>query len=173
MSLQGIIGTLLPFAGAIPGSIVTRKNIKGWYESLERPTWRPPNWAFGPVWTSLYAGMGYASYLIYQDGADLTALGLYASQLILNWAWTPIFFGSHNVKLAFYEIAALWLNVAACGIKFYTINKTAGLLFAPYLAWVSLASALTYSIWSKNGDKPEGKKEWKIDNSSLLPIKQL
>ena len=103
--------------------------------------------------------MGYASYLIYKGGADPTALGLYTSQLALNWAWTPIFFGSHNVKLAFYEIVALWFSVGACGLKFYSINKTAGLLFAPYLAWVSLASALTYNIWKKNGDKPEPKTE--------------
>ena len=155
MTLQGIIGTLLPFAGAIPGSIITRNNIKAWYEHLERPSWRPPNWAFGPVWTGLYAGMGYASSLIYQEGADPTALGLYASQLALNWAWTPIFFGMHNVKLAFFEISALWVNVAVCGLKFYSINKTAGLLFVPYLAWVTLATALTFNVWKKNGDKPE------------------
>ena len=155
MSLKGLVGTLLPFAGAIPGSIVTRNNIKGWYEHLDRPAWRPPNWAFGPVWTALYAGMGYASFLVYEAGADTTALSLYASQLALNWAWTPIFFGSHNLKLASLEIAALWVNVAACGLKFYSINKTAGLLFLPYLAWVSLASALTFTIWRKNGDNPD------------------
>ena len=90
-----------------------------------------------------------------EAGADTTALSLYASQLALNWAWTPIFFGSHNLKLASLEIAALWVNVAACGLKFYSINKTAGLLFLPYLAWVSLASALTFTIWRKNGDHPE------------------
>merc|ERR1712112_181317 len=108
--------------------------------------------AFGPVWTALYASTGYASSLIYQDGADPTALGLYASQLALNWAWTPIFFGSHNVKLAFYEIALLWANVAACGLSFYSVNRLAGLLFLPYQAWVSLAMGLTYVIWRDNGD---------------------
>jgi len=155
MTLQGIIGTLLPFAGAIPGSIITRKNIKGWYEHLDRPSWRPPNWAFGPVWTALYASTGYASSLIYQDGADSTALGLYTSQLALNWAWTPIFFGMHNLKLASFEISALWVNVAVCGLKFYSINKIAGLLFVPYFLWVSLATALTFTIWKKNGDNPK------------------
>ena len=58
--VQGLVGTLLPFVGAIPGSVITRRNIRGWYEHLDRPAWRPPNWAFGPVWTALYAGMGYA-----------------------------------------------------------------------------------------------------------------
>merc|ERR1712112_481641 len=92
--------------------------------------------AFGPVWTALYASTGYASSLIYQDGADSTALGLYTSQLALNWAWTPIFFGMHS-------------------LKFYSINKIAGLLFVPYFLWVSLATALTFTIWKKNGDNPK------------------
>jgi benzodiazapine receptor len=105
--------------------------LQGWYEHLKRPEWRPPNWAFGPVWTSLYAGMGYASYLVYRDGggfsgAAATPLALYASQLALNWAWTPVFFGQHNVKAAFYIICGLWVNIAACGLSFYSINKTAG-----------------------------------------------
>ena len=154
MTLQGLIGTLLPFAGAVPGSIITRNNMD-WYEHIKKPAWRPPKWAFGPVWTCLYAGMGYASHLVYQEGADTTALLLYGSQLVLNWAWTPLFFGLHNVKLATLEISALWLNVALCGLKFYSINKTAGLLFLPYLTWVSLATALSFNIWRNNGDRPE------------------
>merc|ERR1719154_238846 len=152
MSLPSLVGTLLPFVGAVPGSVITRKNQE-WYKSIQKPSWRPPSWAFGPVWTGLYAGMGYASVLVYEAGADRTALALYASQLALNWAWTPIFFGMHNLKLATLEIAALWVSVAACGARFYSINQTAGLLFAPYLAWVSLASALTVNIWKMNGDK--------------------
>ena len=155
MSLQGVVATLLPFVGAVPGSIITRNNIKGWYQHIKKPDWRPPNWAFGPVWTCLYAGMGYASHLVYQEGADTSALMLYGSQLVLNWAWTPLFFGLHHVKLATLEISALWLNVALCGLKFYSINKTAGLLFLPYLTWVSLATALSFNIWRNNGDRPE------------------
>lgn len=158
MSVKGLVATLLPFAGAIPGSIITRKNISSWYEHLDRPSWRPPKWAFGPVWTALYAGMGYASYLVYKEGGDSTALALYSTQLLLNWAWTPIFFGQHNLKLAFYEISALWVAVAACGIKFYSINTVAGFLFIPYQAWVSLATALTCSIWTRNGDMPKPNK---------------
>jgi len=164
IDLRAVGATLLPFAGSIPGSILTKNNIKGWYENLKRPDWRPPNWAFGPVWTCLYAGMGYASYLVYQDGGGMTGrartpLMLYASQLALNWAWTPVFFGAHNVKGAFYLICGMWANVAACGLSFYEVNQTAGLLMAPYLCWVSLATALTYNIWKNNGDRPEGKKE--------------
>ena len=159
MSLTGLVATLLPFAGAIPGSIITKRNIASWYENIKKPSWRPPKWAFGPVWTALYAGMGYASYLVYKEGGDTTALVLYSSQLLLNWLWTPIFFGQHNLKLASYEISALWVAVAACGLKFYTINKVAGLLFLPYQVWVTLATALTFNIWKENGDNPEPAKK--------------
>ena len=79
---------------------MTKQSIKGWYDKLDRPSWTPPNWAFGPVWTTLYTMMGYASYLIYRDsvGAERDcALMIYGSQLALNWLWTPIFFGYHKL----------------------------------------------------------------------------
>ena len=155
MSLQGLIGSiLLPFLGAMPVSLITRRNA-AWYEHITKPSWMPPKWSLAPVWTFLYAGMGYASHLVYQEGADTTALLLYISQLVLNWAWTPLFFELHNVKLASLEISVLWLNVAVCGLKFFSINTTAGLLVLPYLAWVSLATALTFTVWRNNGDRPE------------------
>ncbi len=78
--------------------------------------------------------MGYASYLVYRDGGGLMSgaakmpLALYASQLALNWAWTPLFFGKHDLRSSFYEICALWLNIAACGLSFYAVNRTAGCL---------------------------------------------
>lgn len=113
-----------------------------------------------------YGGMGYASYLVMRDGGDLVSLSLYSTQLVLNWAWTPIFFGSHNVKAAFYEICLLWIAVAATGVNFFHVNKVnidlkvlsscgrkesnslwekvAGLLFLPYQAWVTLATLLNF-----------------------------
>ena len=113
-----------------------------------------------------YGGMGYASYLVMRDGGDLVSLSLYSTQLALNWAWTPIFFGSHNVKAAFYEICLLWIAVAATGVNFFHVNKVnidlkvlsscgrkesnslwekvAGLLFLPYQAWVTLATLLNF-----------------------------
>ena len=112
-----------------------------------------------------YGGMGYASYLVMRDGGDLVSLSLYATQLVLNWAWT-LFFGSHNVKAAFYEICLLWIAVAATGVNFFHVNKVnidlkvlsscgrkesnslwekvAGLLFLPYQAWVTLATLLNF-----------------------------
>lgn len=153
--LAALGATLAPFLGATPGSIITRKNIGPWYQHIKKASLRPPNWAFGPVWTCLYGGMGYASYLVMRDGGDLVSLSLYSTQLVLNWAWTPIFFGSHNVKAAFYEICLLWIAVAATGVNFFHVNKVAGLLFLPYQAWVTLATLLNFSVWQMNGDKPE------------------
>ena len=158
MSLQGLIFTLLPFVGAVPGSILIRQNLD-WYEYIKKPSWMPPPWYYGPVWTCLFAVMGYASHLVYQEGADTTALLLYTSQLVLRWAWTPIFFSLHRVKLATLVFTILWLNVALCGLKFYSINKTAGLLFLPYLTWASLATALNFYVWRNNGDRPEPEPE--------------
>ena len=115
-SWEAVGAILLPYIGGFAGSFITRKNIKSWYENLDRPSWRPPNWLFGPVWTTLYGAMGYSSYLVYRGGGGALPLGLYASQLALNWAWTPLFFGCHNVKAAFYEVCLLWVNDTQLGL---------------------------------------------------------
>ncbi|CAG0884399.1 unnamed protein product [Darwinula stevensoni] len=161
-----VLPTLLPHAGGIAGALITRPQIDTWYASLKKPSWRPPNYYFGPVWTSLYTGMGYASYLAWRDGGGFEGdakipLMLYASQLTLNWAWTPIFFGAHKLGLAFGELALLTVNVGACTFAFWKINQHAGLLMLPYLAWVSFASFLAYRIWKDNAveDKKESKKK--------------
>ncbi|CAM4742915.1 unnamed protein product [Rotaria magnacalcarata] len=145
--------TLLPH---LAGGFITKNNIKSWYEKLDRPSWRPPNWAFGPVWTILYTMMGYASYLIYRDAIGENrnrALILYGSQLALNWLWTPIFFSYHKLGLAFGEILLLLANIGLCIGTFYPINRTASYLLVPYFGWVSLASTLTYQVWQRNKDK--------------------
>lgn len=94
---------ILPNLGGWAGAFITKKNIKPWYEGLKSPTCKPPNYVFGPVWTTLYCGIGYASYLVYKQGGGFGGaakfpLTLYAAQLALNWAWTPIFFHLHELK---------------------------------------------------------------------------
>jgi translocator protein len=95
---------ILPNLGGWAGGFLTSKNIKsGWYESLKFPPCRPPNYVFGPVWTTLYSSMGYASYVVWKKGGGFSGaakgpLTLYAAQLALNWAWTPIFFHMHELK---------------------------------------------------------------------------
>lgn len=98
---------ILPNVGGYWSSKITRANLTPWYESLKRPAWNPPNYVFAPVWIGIYSSIGYASYLVYRDatassigwdGNATTALALYATQLALNWAWTPIFFKYHSLK---------------------------------------------------------------------------
>lgn len=146
---------LLPQLGGFVNGKLTRNEITGWYNQLTFPSFRPPNWLFGPVWVSLYTGMGYASYLVWKTGGGFSGparfpLMLYGTQLALNWAWTPIFFGMHQLKWSAVEIVALTTSVAATGIAFYEIDKLAGYLFIPYFAWCAFASVLNYSIYKLN-----------------------
>ncbi|NXX21368.1 TSPO protein, partial [Podargus strigoides] len=96
--------TLLPRAGGFVGSRITKKEIPVWYESLQKPSWHPPNWVFAPVWGTLCTSMGYSSYLVWKElggfsDKSVVPLGVYAGQLALNWAWTPIFLGWGLVTL--------------------------------------------------------------------------
>lgn len=158
---------ILPNVGGWAGGIITQQNIKPWYESLNKPKFNPPNYLFGPVWTGIYCGIGYASYLVYDEllasgnGFNRTAqmaLALYANQLVLNWAWTPIFFKYHSLKWSAVELSVLTASSAACGYAFGQINRTAGYLFVPYLAWLSYALYLNVSIYLKNKPAIEGAK---------------
>ncbi|EDS33922.1 translocator protein [Culex quinquefasciatus] len=151
-----IVGAIaLPQLGGWVNGYLTRQEIKGWYQGLNFPSFRPPNWVFGPVWTSLYAGMGYASYLVWRDGGGFNGIArgpliLYGAQLALNWAWTPIFFKRHELKWSFVELLALTGSVAATGFAFFNVNKLAGYLFIPYFAWCSFAALLNYEIYKRN-----------------------
>ncbi|XP_068171282.1 translocator protein [Antennarius striatus] len=152
--------TALPFLGGFYSTYTSRESVKVWYPTLRKPSWRPPNAAFPVVWTCLYTGMGYGSYLIWKELGGFTEkavvpLGLYGLQLALNWAWTPIFFGAHKLKLALVDITLLTVTVGATMVSWYPISQPATLLMAPYLAWLCLATSLNYCIWRDNPEKKE------------------
>lgn len=124
-----------------------------WYAALKKPVWNPPGWIFGPVWTALYAMMAVAAWLVGQrDGvtAQRRPLALFLTQLALNAAWTPLFFGLHRPDLAFAAIVLLWLMLAATLAAFRPVSRVAAWLLAPYLVWVSFATALNYVLWRLN-----------------------
>ena len=128
-------------------------STSGWYAELNKPTWNPPGWIFGPVWTLLYVMMGIAAWLVWREGGwktQVMPLGLFLVQWMFNVLWTPLFFGAHRIGPAFVDIVLLWLTLAVTLTLFWRANKTAGMLLMPYLAWVSFAAALNLSILRLN-----------------------
>lgn len=135
------------------GSIATTPEVGGWYRTLNKPTWNPPDSVFGPVWTALYITMGIAAWLVWKKwgfSAARIPLGLFGLQLVLNAAWSWIFFGMHRPDLAFVEILFLWLAIVATMVAFFRCSQLAGWLLTPYLAWVSFAAVLNFTIWRMN-----------------------
>jgi len=124
-----------------------------WYASLNKPSWNPPSWLFGPVWSALYTMMAVAAWLVWRRGgfaAQRTPLALFVVQLALNAAWSPLFFGLQWAGVAFAEMMLLWLAIVATLISFRRANPVAGWLLAPYLAWVSFAAVLNFTLWRLN-----------------------
>lgn len=124
-----------------------------WYGQLRKPAWNPPGWIFGPVWTALYTMMAVAAWLVWRQGgfpSQRKALGLFLLQLLLNAAWSPLFFGLHNPALAFAEIVLLWFAILGTLITFWKIHRCAGALLLPYLAWVTFAAVLNFTLWQLN-----------------------
>ncbi len=140
-------------AGVV-GSVFTVSAIPTWYAGLVKPALNPPSWVFGPVWTTLFALMGVAVFLVWHYGFERKdvkmALIIFGIQLFLNTVWSIIFFGLHNPGWAFVEIIFLWLAIFATIITFRKISKLAAWLLIPYILWVSFAGYLNYSIWTLN-----------------------
>jgi len=136
-------------------SVVTRPSVESWYPTLIKPIFNPPNWIFMPMWTLLYILMAVAAGLVWdkikeQNEAVKKALAFFLIQLTLNAIWSYLFFGLKNPMLALIEIALLWLMIYETYLKFIKINKIAGYLLIPYLAWVAFAGILNASIWWLN-----------------------
>lgn len=135
--------------------MVTRDSITTWYPTLVKPIFNPPNWIFAPVWSLLYVLMGAAGGMIWNrietdEERVKSAFKIFIAQLALNALWSYLFFGLHNPLLALIEIILLWLLIFEMYNQFVKIDKVAGKLILPYLAWVSFATILNASIWWLN-----------------------
>ena len=138
--------------GAVAGLATSADSA--WYRALAKPAWTPPGWVFAPVWIALYALMGVAAYLVWRAGwerpAVRAALGLFLLQLVLNGAWTPLFFGARLVGVGAVVIVALFAVLAWTAVRFFRIRRLAGWLLVPYLLWVAYAASLNVAIWALN-----------------------
>lgn len=137
------------FGVAYLGSVSTISSITGWYASLNKPFFNPPNWVFGPVWTLLYFLMAVSVYLVWKKGVTKKtkpALLLFAVQLVLNYLWSYFFFGLQKPLLAFVEILLLWFAIYLTIVRFKSISKLASNLLIPYILWVSFAVVLNLGI---------------------------
>lgn len=144
---------LIPLAiGAVSG-IATASSVDTWFLTLHKPSFNPPNYLFGPVWTTLYILMGISFYLILQSSKGklrTNAITIFCIQLLLNFWWSFLFFKFQLLSIAFVEIIFIWLSILTMIYYFKKINKVAAYLQIPYLLWVSFASVLNASIWWLN-----------------------
>lgn len=149
-----IISISIPLVLGSLSGLFNVSAIDGWYQTVNKPSWNPPNWIFGPVWTTLYVMMGIALYLIWKAEASAilkkTAISLFVIQLVLNFFWSFIFFNQQEIGWALVEIIAMWVFILLTIFAFANINKMAAWLLVPYISWVSFAAILNYTIWQLN-----------------------
>jgi translocator protein len=148
------VSVLVCLSAGFVGSLFTTPSIPTWYATLNKPSFNPPNWLFAPVWTTLFILMGIAAFFIWRKGLKKkevkSALIIFLFQLIFNTLWSFLFFKFHSPFWALADIAVLWVLILLSLIKFWKINKAAGILLIPYLLWVSFASFLNYTIYRLN-----------------------
>ena len=151
VQLLGLVAWLaLAFVAAGVGAIASVEAVS-FYAQLNQPSWAPPASVFGPVWSVLYALMGVAAWLVWREPVvTRDALTLFVAQLAANALWSWLFFAWHQGALASGEVLVLLLLIAATVVAFWRVSRLAAVLMLPYLAWVSFASALTWSIWQRN-----------------------
>ena len=147
-----IISILIPFLASAIGGFFTSTSVSTWYVDLIKPSFNPPSWVFGPVWTILYLLMGIALYLVWVDKSKNKKLAFIAfgTQMFLNALWSVLFFGLQKPLFAFVEIILLWSSILITIIYFYRINKNAAYLLIPYILWVSFAAVLNFSLFILN-----------------------
>lgn len=149
-----LLSIIIVFIIGALGSVATASEIPVWYAALAKPAWAPPNWLFGPVWTTLYVLIGIALFLVWRRGLEeegvKVALTVFAVQLGLNLLWSLVFFGLQSILGGLVIILLLWIVILANIILFYRISTWSGVILIPYLIWVSIASYLNYSIYLLN-----------------------
>ena len=153
-TLKLILSIIICQAAGLVGTIFTMDSIPTWYAALNKPSFNPPNWLFGPVWTVLYLMMGISLFIVWKE--DLknkiikSAFIIFMIQLLLNTIWSVVFFGMQSISGGLISIVLLWLMILFTIIKFMKISRVAGILLIPYLLWVSFATFLNYSIFQLN-----------------------
>jgi tryptophan-rich sensory protein len=141
------------FSVAGVGGIVTAPSIPNWYAGLSKPSWTPPGWIFAPAWSFLYLCMAVAAWLVWRQkgwAGAAVPMTLFAVQLMFNAAWSWLFFGLHSPGAALVDVLLLLVAIAATTAVFWRRSIIAGILFVPYLAWVSFATMLNFAIWRLN-----------------------
>ena len=163
-SLRLGISIAVPLMAGVIGSIFTSESVSTWYQTIEKPSFSPPDWLFGPVWTTLYVLMGVSLFLVWRAttnnttttftkdrrGRKISAFIAFGSQLLLNVLWSFIFFSLRSPQLAFAEIVILLISIVVTIVIFYRISKLAAVLMIPYAVWVTFASFLNLQIWLLN-----------------------
>jgi translocator protein len=148
------LAAIAPVLAASLSGWVTNSEITGWYAGIVKPSFNPPNWVFGPVWTALYALMAYAFWRILRMPAGTNgrnaAIIVFLVQIALNALWSFAFFGAHSPAAGLIVIALLWLAIVATILTFAKLDSVAAWCLAPYIAWVSFAAVLNLSIWRLN-----------------------
>ena len=145
-------GLFLTFLAACGAAAATGAMFEPgeWYRRLNKPAWTPPGWAFPVVWTVLYIAMAVAAARVAVLPGSGQALAFWGAQIAFNTLWTPVFFGLYRMGAALVVIAGLWLFVALTMVSFWMLDPVAGMLFAPYLVWVTIAGALNLAVWRLN-----------------------
>ena len=146
-----VVLLILCFAVAGVGGMATAPSIPNWYADLAKPSWTPPSWVFGPVWSVLYLSMAVAAWLVWRHGNGVVPMTLFGIQLVFNAAWSWLFFWLHNSGAAVIDVVLLWMAIAAVMVAFWRRSTLAGIISVPYLPWVSFAAVLNVTIWQLNG----------------------
>ena len=151
--LPGLFRALIePGTAASIGSAATFSSVDSWYQTLDKPSFNPPRWVFGPAWSALYVLMGIADHLVTRERTEAAknAKRIYRVQLVLNALWSVLFFGLRSPLAALVEIVLLWVAILMTIAAFWKVSKPAAMLLVPYFLWTTFATVLNASIWAKN-----------------------